>query len=74
MNQEHIAVTLIAVFRSVWCERNDTKHTEFNCKRCAFGRDDGLCLAKIFIKEHSEPMIDMPQGVIAEPCVEGVKE
>lgn len=72
--QEKVAAGLLSTMLYVWCERDDTKHTEFNCKRCEFQRDDGLCWAKIFIAEHSKPTIDMPQGMIAEHCVEGDKE
>ena len=74
MNQEKVAVNLLSAMMYVWCERDDTEHVEFNCKRCEFQQDDGTCLAKMFVNKHREPKVDMPQGVIAEPCVEGDKE
>lgn len=74
MNQEKVAINLLSAMMYVWCERDDTEHVEFNCKRCEFQRDDGMCWAKMFINEHRKSEIDMPQGVIAEPCVEGDKE
>ena len=71
--QEKVAAGLLSTMMYVWCERDDTEHVEFNCEICEFHRDDGRCLAKMFVNKHKSPKIDMPQGVIAEPCVEGVK-
>lgn len=72
--QERIAVNLIGTFLSVWCDRGSDSEPHFNCGKCEFQTDDGKCLAKMFINEHRKSKIDMPQGVIAEPCVGGDKE
>ena len=62
MSQDRIASEVLGLFRSVWCERNDTKKIEFNCKRCEF-EDGENCLVKRFIKNH-ELKMDVPQGMI----------
>ena len=62
MNQEKIASETLGLFRSLWCERNDTESVEFNCKRCEF-EDGENCLVKRFIKNH-EQKNDVPQGMI----------
>ena len=69
--QEKVAAGLLSTMLYIWCERDDTEQAEFNCDICEFHLDDGRCLAKRFVNKHIEPKVDMPQGMIAEPCKEG---
>ena len=72
MNQGKIASSLLEVMRDVWCERNDTKESEFKCKRCEF-EQDGKCLVKRFMynrykEQKKAEQVILNRMLATEPC------
>lgn len=54
----NIAITALSIFTHNWCmncKKTEEKNKPmFNCLQCEFGLDDGTCLVKKFVVNHTE--------------------